>query len=279
MDVRPSPIAGKWYPADPDRLRESVDALLDSAPAEAPKGDVLGLLAPHAGHRYSGRIAASAFRLARGLPVDTVAVLSPMHHPYRDPLLTTAHEAYGTPLGAVPVDREAVEALSSRLRQTLGAGLARVKADPEHSLEIELPFLQRVLGSFRLVPVMLRAQTLQVARALSEALAATLQDRRVLLVASSDLSHFYSQSEAEKFDREMLDRIEAFDPQGVLAAEEQGTGYACGRGAIAVMLLAARILGATHSRVVDHGTSGDATGDYGSVVGYGAAVVWKEGAT
>lgn len=250
--------------------------MLDSAPAGPPDGDVLGLLAPHAGHRYSGRIAASAFRLARGMTVDTVAVLSPMHHPYPGPLLTTAHEAYGTPLGSVPVDEEAVKELSSRLRRALGAGLTRVEADPEHSLEIELPFLQRVLASFRLIPVMLRDQTAHVARALGEALADTVRGRPALLVASSDLSHFYSQSVAARLDREILDRVEGFDPQGLLAAEEQGKGYACGRGAVAAMLWAARGLGATHSRVVGYATSAEVTGDSGSVVGYGSAVIWKE---
>ena len=275
MNVRPSSIAGQWYPADPERLRQSVEAMLEAAPAVPREGKLIGLIAPHAGHIYSGRIAARAFRLARGLSVETVAVVSPMHFPYAEAVLTTGHEAYGTPLGVIPVDKEAVEAVRISLRASLGEELATVQADPEHSLEIELPFLQLVLGTFKLLPVMLRDQSVQIGRALGEALAAALKGRPALLVGSSDLSHFYQQREAEKFDRALLERVEAFDPQGVMLVEEQGKGFACGRGAIAAVLWAAQALGATRAQVVGYGTSGDITGDFESVVGYGAAAIWR----
>ncbi len=275
VDVRPSSIAGQWYPADPERLRQSVEAMLEAAPAAAMEGKLVGLIAPHAGHIYSGWVAARAFRLARGLSVETVAIVSPMHAPFRDAVLTTSHEAYGTPLGVIPVDKEAVEAVRSSLQESLGEELALVRADPEHSLEIELPFLQLVLGTFKLLPLMLRDQSVQIGRALGEALAAALKGRPALLVGSSDLSHFYPRREAEKLDRALLEQVEAFDPQGVLLAEEQGKGFACGRGAIAAVLWASRALGATRVQVVGYGTSGDVTGDFESVVGYGAAAIWK----
>ncbi|MBK5108657.1 MAG: AmmeMemoRadiSam system protein B, partial [Anaerolineales bacterium] len=143
-------------------------------------------------------------------------------------------------------------------------------------LEIELPFLQRVLSSeFDLLPVMVRDQTPKVVETLGRALAGVLVGRSAILVASSDLSHFYDQLQAEQLDGEMLSRVEAFDPLGVLQAEEEGKGFACGRNAIAAVLWAARELGANKVKVLNHATSGDVTGDYSGVVGYAAAIITR----
>ncbi len=275
LDVRPSPLAGQWYPATPDALARMVDEFLDRAQAALPSftGDVVGLVAPHAGYIYSGPVAAYAFAAVRGHAYDLVAVISPMHHPYGGPLLSTDHQAYATPLGTIPVDAQALNRLDETLRQTLGHGLRYLRNDPEHSLEIELPFLQRALAQpFRLLPVMVREQTRPVAEALGHALAEVLRGQNALLVASTDLSHYYPQPLAEVLDREMLRRIEAFDPVAVLQAEVEGKGFACGKGAVAAVMWAARDLGATQARVLHYATSGDTTGDYDAVVGYGAAV-------
>jgi AmmeMemoRadiSam system protein B len=205
-----------------------------------------------------------------------VAVISPMHHPHYAPVLTTAHSAYATPLGEIQVDDEALDRLQAELKTRLGVSLERVRRDSEHSLEIELPFLQRVLASFRLLPVMLLEQTPEVAEALGHALAAVLAGRNAVLVASSDLSHFYPRPVAEALDREMLARIAAFDPLAVMQAEEEGRGFACGRAAVAAVLWAARDLGANRVSLLRYATSGEVTGDNESVVGYGAAVIWQQ---
>lgn len=274
LDIRPSPIAGQWYPGDSRHLAESIDGYLEAAHLEPVKGKILGVVVPHAGHRYSGPVAGYAFAALRGMHPELVAVVSPMHYNYPQPLLTSAHEAYLTPLGEVPVDRLAVEQVDAALRGSLGSGLYPVRNDPEHSLEIELPFLQRSLsGPFSLLPIMVRDVRSAVTRRLGEALAQVLSGRNALLVASTDLSHFYSQETANMYDAEMLRRIESFDPQSVLDAEEEGKGYACGRGALAAVLWAAQALGADQVKVLHHATSGDVTGDYSQVVGYGAAVI------
>jgi len=277
MDARPSPIAGTWYPGSPAALKDSINRFLSAAVLDLPAGRIMGVIAPHAGHRYSGQVAAYAFNCLRGLQPDLVAVVSPMHHPYRAALLTTDHEAYRTPLGDVPVDREAVAALGEGVARRLGLELSPIRNDPEHALEIELPFLQSVLGSFRLLPVMVLDQETETARGLGLALGELLMGREALLVASSDLSHYYPQATAEELDEEMLRRIEAFDPERVMSAEEEGVGFACGRAAIAAVLWAARALGADRVRVLKHATSGEVTGDYDAVVGYGAAVIWHSG--
>ncbi|MBN2388739.1 MAG: AmmeMemoRadiSam system protein B [Anaerolineales bacterium] len=274
--VRPSPIAGTWYEGNASALARRVDEYLDQAELPELPGEVVAVIAPHAGYTYSGPVAGYAFAAVRGRRVDLAVVVSPMHQPYAEPLLTSAHASYATPLGEVPLDKEALAALDAALQADLGQGLTPVAYDREHSLEIELPFLQRALeGDFKLLPLMLRAQSAQISQGVGAALAEVLRGRNFLLVASTDLSHFYCQAEAVAYDQEMLRRVEAFDPTAVFAAEVEGKGYACGLGALTAVLWAAQGLGADTVRVLRHATSGDVTGDNASVVGYGAAVVLK----
>jgi|Deesub1362A_J573_1020465.scaffolds.fasta_scaffold03250_3 hypothetical protein len=277
LDIRPSPIAGTWYPGQAESLRRSVDGYLQAAQIEPLPGaaEIIGIIAPHAGHIYSGQVAAYAFRYLQGMQVDLAAVVSPLHHPYPGRVCTTAHSAYATPLGSVPVDTGALAALESHLPPELAP--LPIHNDQEHSLEIELPFLQRTLrGDFQLLPLMLRDQSTHTCQSLGHALAHVLRDRNALLVASTDLSHFYPAPMAERLDRRMLQLIESFDPQAVLAAEEQGIAFACGRAAVATVLWAAKELGATHCKVVHYAHSGHVTGDMSSVVGYGAAVIYRQ---
>jgi MEMO1 family protein len=277
LDIRPSPIAGQWYPGDPKRLSSNVDRYIDDATLPALEGDVVAIITPHAGHMYSGPVAGYAFATLHGLKPDLVAVVSPMHYPYNEPLLTTAHDAYETPLGIVPVDVEAVQSLNDMLEKELGYGLSRVRRDQEHSLEIELPFLQRVLKTeFKLLPVMVREQSPKVTHILGQCLAKVLSRHNAILVASTDLSHFYPQRIANELDETMLQCIESFDPEAVILAEEEGRGFACGRGALAAVLWAAKDLGADTVKILRHATSGDVTGDMSQVVGYGAAVVLRQ---
>lgn len=276
LDVRPSPIAGQWYEGNPKFLAQEMDDYLDHARLPELNGEVIAVIAPHAGHRYSGAVAGQAFAALRGRVPDLVAVISPMHHPYRQPLITTSHQAYATPLGAIQVDDDALTELDSALQAELGFGLARVPHDLEHSLEIELPFLQRALSSeWKLLPVMVRAQDPRVSMALGQALAKTLCGKNFALVASTDLSHFYSQQTALSLDTAMLHEIETFSPEGLFEAERAGRGYACGLAAVAAVMWAARELGADTVKILKHATSGDVTGDYSSVVGYGAAAILK----
>ncbi len=277
IDTRPSPIAGKWYPGEAARLAESVDRYISSAQIPSIEGKIIGIMVPHAGHLYSGPVAGFAFAALRGLSPELVVVVSPMHHPYFQPLLTSSHVAYGTPLGPVLLDKEALLMLDTQLREALGFGLAAVRNDPEHSLEIELPFLQRALANeFHLLPVMVRDQSARTTEALGHAIAKTVADKNCLLVASTDLSHFYPQKIANVLDAVILDEVEAFNPLGVLQADEEGKGFACGKGALAAMLWAAKDLGADRAQVLHHATSGDVTGDFEQVVGYGSAVVTRQ---
>jgi AmmeMemoRadiSam system protein B len=279
LDVRPSPIAGQWYEADPEMLARNVDEYLEEAQLPELDGEVIAVIAPHAGHTYSGVIAGYAFAALRSRSPDLVAVIAPMHHPYFEPLITTAHDAYSTPLGDIPVDKDAIVELDVILKSELGFGLSPVSNDKEHSIEIELPFLQRVFSSkqsgWKLLPVMVRAREPEVSQGLGKALAKVLRDKNFALVASTDLSHFYNHKTALNYDRTMLNEIESFNPEGAFDVERAGKGFACGLGAFTAVMWASRELGADKVKLLRHATSGDVTGDYSSVVGYASAVILK----
>ena len=269
-DVRPSPLAGQWYPACAAELTTMLDHFLAAVQRREMVGELLGLLAPHAGLRYSGPVAAHAYALLKGLGFDTVVVIGPMHHAIPGATLTSGHTDYQTPLGNVPIDHQIVERIGKNIP------LTRIRHDPEHSVEIELPFLQHLLApGFTLVPLMLRAQSVENAKLLGSVLVDALRDRHALLVASSDLSHFYPQDTAHSLDKLMLDRVVAMDAEGVVDYNESRTAFACGYGAIATVLNVLHNWNATHAEIVGYGTSGDVTGDLSGVVGYGAAAFWR----
>jgi len=277
LELRPSPIAGTWYPSSPERLARSIDHFLEEARLPELEGEVVAVIAPHAGHKYSGVTAGHAFRSVRGKSYPRVALLSPMHGYHPAPFLTSAHKGYQTPLGPVWIDREGLISLEKAMEARQLPGLTPLAHDGEHAVEIELPFLQRALAAeFRLMPLMVRTHRPDELRALGEALAETLAAYPALLVASTDLSHFFALPVANRLDAAILARVANFSPEEVLDAEEKGTGFACGVGALAAVLWAARALGATSVEIVHHSTSADQTGDESSVVGYGAAVILKK---
>ncbi len=268
--VRPSSIAGTWYPGTPDRLREHVRGFLDAAQVEPIDGRIVALVSPHAGHTYSGGVAAHAYRLVEGKHYNVVAIVAPNHRiPNYAPYLVTDHTAYWTPLGEVPLAEDLVAALDERL------GFSRVRRDEEHSLEIQLPFLQVALeDAFQLLPVMLNDRSAEACYALGDVLADVLRDQNALLVASTDLSHFYDAETAARLDGTVTNCIAAFDPEGLLEVLATGKGEACGGGPTAAVMLAARALGASHAKLLKYATSGDVTGDFYRVVGYAAAAIY-----
>ena len=270
-DIRRSVIAGSWYPGTKAELARTVDGFLANAKKEELGGELMGLIAPHAGYVYSGQVAAYAYKQLEGLDFPIVAVVSPVHRMFVGRLAVTAKRYYETPLGLVEVDGELVDALDEVV------GLNRVERDDEHSLEIQLPFLQRVLGRFKLLPVMMGDQSLPACRALGEALAGVLRGRRALLVASTDLSHFHPYDTAVRLDRVVLDHIEKFDPEGLALDLERGRCEACGGGPVIAVMLAAKALGANRARVLKYANSGDVTGDRWQVVGYVAGAIYKVG--
>jgi len=277
-DIRQSVIAGTWYPGQPDVLRRTLEGYLADAEKVELEGELKALISPHAGYAYSGPTAAYAYKqLEDGPAFDTVAVLSPLHQAYLGRFAVTKANYYETPLGLVEVDARLVEALGKEVT------LNRVGFDGEHSLEIQLPFLQQVLGTFTLLPVMLgepltRDRTLAACRELSAALAKLLRDRKALIVASTDLAHLYDYNDVVRHDRVIIELVERFDVEGLARALIEGRGQACGGAPVVTALLTAQALGANRAKVLHYTNSGDVTGNRrpGSyTVGYMAAAIYQ----
>ena len=249
-DIRPSPIAGQWYSDNPQILKQQLKSYLDGCHLPDIHGSIVAIISPHAGYIYSGGVAAHAFKAIRDLCPETVVIIAPMHHPYRSRFLTTAHTHYGTPLGSIMVDKQLVDNLREIMRTQYRLDLDQISNDPEHSLEIEIPFLQMIYQhKFTLLPVMVRDIDPQTCTCLGE---------------------------ANTLDDTMLSKITGLDVNGIYEAEMTGTGFACGAGAVMAAIVYAKLAGAHNGVLLAYGTSGDITGDRSSVVGYGAVAITKE---
>lgn len=265
--VRHSVIAGTWYPGDPRQLRAMLEGFLNEVPPQPFEGRLVGLISPHAGYIYSGQVAAFAYGQLRGKAFPKVVVVSPVHRMYTGEFATTDKAYYETPLGLIPVDTESVAAVERQVR------LNHVSQDMEHSLEIQLPFLQQVLGSFALTPIMMGDQEWDSAVRLGQALAQAIGEQSALLVASTDLSHFHRYEAAVQLDQVVLKHITAYDPEGLSRTLDAHGAEACGGGPVIAVMLAAQALGATRAVLLKYMNSGDVTGDHSSVVGYAAVAL------
>lgn len=270
-NVRRPIIAGTWYPGTKGDLESTIDDYLANVEGAPVEGQLIGLISPHAGYIFSGQVAAYAYKQLEGLSPEVVVVVSPVHRMYVGRFAVTDKAYYETPLGLIEIDSQLVEAVSDQV------SLSEVGQDNEHSLEIQLPFLQRVLGDFKLMPLMMGEQSLSSGLVLSQALATALKGKKALLVASTDLSHFHGYDTAVRLDRVALDHIEAYDPEGLAQAISRGQCEACGGGPVIAVMLAARELGADKAKVLKYTNSGDVTGDRIRVVGYMAGALYRKG--
>lgn len=273
-DIRHSPLAGRWYPADPRKLADAVDGYIQAATLPEIPGEMIALISPHAGHVYSGPVAGYGFSAIKGLQPDLIVILSPYHAFHPGAILTSAHEAYQTPLGLVPVNQAALQEISDRLHAKTGVALTWVRNDEEHAVEIQLPFFQRVLDQpFQIAPLMVRDQEAGLMKSLGELLADLPDQGKVLLTASTDLSHFHPAAKARLLDLTTIHQITALDPEGLYQAQDQGLGAACGLGPVACVIWAAKQQGPVQAWQLKYAHSGDITGDNSRVVGYTSAVI------
>ncbi len=278
--IRPPGVAGGFYPGDAAVLRQEVDRLLAQAQAPDIRAPVIALISPHAGYMYSGGVAAYGYSLLEGRDIKRVVVIAPSHLEAFPFASVYDGDAYETPLGSIPVDKEFAKKLarSSRLIRLSDRGHRVVRGRAEHSLEVQLPFLQRVLGEFTLVPVVMGDQTYETCRALGVALAKLIQEPGTLIVASSDLSHYHPYKQAVKLDHKVIQAIEDWDYLSLHRSLEQRVWEACGGGPIVAAMMAAERLGANEARVLKYANSGDVTGDHSRVVGYVSIALVKSAA-
>lgn len=275
MNVRKPAMAGSWYPGTAKELSAEIDGHLAAAGKSGQPGRPAALIVPHAGYMFSGPTAAWAYKNIEGKQAKIVIMVGPSHRAYFEGVAAFASGAWETPLGRADIDEElarAVIALDPDHIKDLPSAHAQ-----EHSLEIQLPFLQRVLEpGFRIVPLMMFDHSLPACRRLAKALAGAVGDRDdVLLLASTDLSHFHSDDKAKKLDRIVADNVARFDPERLAGDLASQRCEACGGGPMVAVMLAARELGADTAEVYRYQTSGDVTGDRGQVVGYLAAGIYK----
>ncbi len=271
--IRKSVIAGSWYPGKPDVLRSDIEGYLKNVQIDDFKGRVVGLVSPHAGYVYSGQVAAFSYKLVQGSQFDGVIVIGPSHRHYFKGASIYGGAGYETPLGVVPVDGN----LAEKILANAGGRISFISAahSQEHSVEIQLPFLQVALGEFSFVPIVMGIQTRGACEELADAISESIKDKNVLVVGSSDLSHFHGYDEAVSMDSIVIDYMDAMDAEGLLKSLEKGTCEACGGGPIAVTMMVAERLGAKQSKVLKYANSGDVTGDRRGVVGYAAAVFFE----
>ncbi len=266
--VRRAAVAGSWYPGSSEALGAEVDGYLEAASPGLPPGTVRGLVAPHAGLMYSGPIAAWAYRAVAADSFDVAVLVGPSHRVAFDGVALFPSGAWETPLGDAPIADDVGAAILAASPVVRASEVAHAR---EHSLEMQLPFLRRVLPAVPIVPLLMGLQMPETIASLAGALAAALAGRRALLVASSDLSHYLDSRAAARMDRQVLDLIAAFDDEGLVRLLRTRPDHACGGGPVAAVMQAARALGATGARVLRYGDSGDVSGDKSAVVGYMAA--------
>jgi AmmeMemoRadiSam system protein B/AmmeMemoRadiSam system protein A len=272
--VRQAGVAGSFYPADPKALSDMIDGMLAQASPPSISEHILAVVAPHAGYQYSGPVAAYAYAALKGHKFSRVVVVAPSHYESFNFTSVYDGDAYATPLGNVPVDKAFAEKLvkmSSTMRLS-SQGHEPTKAGAEHALEVQLPWLQRVLGDFQLVPIVMGDQSYENSRALGVALAKMIQGGDTLIVASSDLSHFHSYDDAVKIDHKTLNALQAWDYLSMSRNFETRTWEACGGAPIVAAMIAVEHMGGNQAQVLKYANSGDTAGDHSRVVGYSAEV-------
>jgi AmmeMemoRadiSam system protein B/AmmeMemoRadiSam system protein A len=263
-------VAGIFYPSDKKLLEQKLDGFLKETEGRAQKSStaLFGLISPHAGYDYSGKVAAVAYRQIAGKPYRTIFLLGPSHYVSFPGVSIYPYGAWETPLGKIPIDDQLAAALMEQ------CGFVRYQApafEREHSLEVQLPFLQKVLENFKIVPMVMGKLSGPELRALADYLTTRIEQNpgRVLIIASSDMSHYHPYHEATAMDKTTLKQIEAMDLRMLRKSLESGTGELCGSQAVTTLMRVAENIGA-RVKVLEYANSGDVTGDKTRVVGYGA---------
>jgi len=277
VKIRRPTQAGAFYEGDAEALRTQIEDcfLQEFGPKKHPKvnkrgpREIIGLVCPHAGYMFSGPVAANAYyELASDGKPDTVVIMGPNHTGYGSALAVVNEGFWRTPLGDVEVDGETANQI---VHETRVVDVDELAHRFEHSVEVQLPFLQYLYGSeFKFVPICFQMQDLDSAVEVGKALVEVLASKNAVVIASSDMTHYEPQGNAEAKDMAALKAVEAMDEKRFYSIIERQNVTACGYGPIAALITAAKGLGAKEAKLLCYKTSGDITGDYSSVVGYAA---------
>lgn len=271
MQIREPKVAGMFYPSNPNELKAQLHELFSNVKLSESFNEVAGLVSPHAGYIYSGKIAASAFKTVENKKFKKIIVISPSHREYFPGISIYSGDAYGTPLGNIEVNKELREEIVSK-DSLLFSGIEGHRY--EHALEVQLPFLQIVQEDFSLIPMVIGDQRKEFMFRLADILTDVI-DEDTLLVSSSDLSHFYTKSQAKILDSRVADDINEFKYEQLQSDLDNKRCEACGGGGIVALLKSLKNKNYRKAKVIAQADSGDITGDNSEVVGYLAAVVYN----
>ena len=281
---RPPAVAGQFYPIDPAKLISMIEwAFKSTGSPSIPKPNlsgprkIKGLMVPHAGYMYSGPTAAKAYQtLAEDGAPETFIIIGPNHTGLGGPISLMKKGVWETPLGEVEIDSEISTLIGERCEL---AEEDFVSHRFEHSIEVQIPFLQAIYGeNFRIVPIIMLAQDLQSSRLLGRAIldAVTSSKKDAVIIASSDLTHYEPQIEARRKDSFVLHALESMSEEAVYKRVVELNISMCGYGPVMTMLIGSKLLGGKRVVILDYRTSGDVTGDFSAVVGYASAAVYSE---
>ncbi len=265
--LRPAVFAGQLYERDPAKLAALVDGYLAAAaPASLPAGRLVGLIAPHAGYIYSGRTAAAAYALLKGRAVDTVVIIGPSHRDAFEGASIWPDGGFETPLGTARVDA----AMAKEIAKASGFRFRPEAFAEEHSVEVQVPFVQRVLPNAAIVPIVMGFQTRDTIRTLAAALTKACRGKSVVIVASTDMSHFLPKDKAQATDAATAALVHDLKTEALIRKVEAGENILCGGGPVAALLLVAEKAGEPRAEIL---ARTDSSGFGGPVVGYFAAAV------
>jgi len=266
--IRKSLLAGPWYQSDPEKLTRHIDYFLQNVKIDAfPAGEIFAIIAPHAGYAYSGQVAAYAYKLVQGKDYESVVILSPSHRYGFEGCSIYLKGGYETPLGIAAVD----EALAEEISKATGFSYIAKAHKEEHAVEIQVPFVQKTLPQAKIVPIVMGYPRKNTILRLANGLKKVLVDRKALIIASTDLSHFFSKNDANARDKETIGLIKDFKINALIKKCERGENIMCGCGPIIATLLLAQKKATVE--ILQYADSSKVTRDEDSVVGYLAAAL------
>lgn len=267
--VREPVVAGQFYPESEDALRRAVNGLIDP---NAKKEDAIGVVSPHAGYIYSGLVAGSVFSAIK--PKKRCVILGPNHTGLGETFGLDKNDSWETPLGKIGVDKVLADAIMSNCGYVKSDSLSH---QHEHSIEVQLPFLQVLQKDFKIVPITVSFADLSIYKKVGRAIADSIKTLKitedVLIIASSDMTHYEPYETAKKKDSIAIDAMLALDETKLAAKISEFDITMCGYAPAAIMISAAKELGARHAKLIKYQTSGETSGDYSSVVGYAGITI------
>jgi AmmeMemoRadiSam system protein B len=272
--VRAPSVAGMFYTKNPEKLSSEISQLFEKIHPLALQGNIIALISPHAGYMYSGLTAAYGYKTLEQKNIETAIIVAPSHFEFYENVSVYPGKSYATPLGEVEIAHDLRSLLLKENKNIIADEIGHRK---EHAIEVQLPFLQLLFGNrIKILPIVIGNQSRENCFSLGETLAKISKDKSIVLIASSDLSHYYSTEIANELDEKFIDCVKHFDEEKLMMKIENNETEGCGGGCVVAILHAAKLLGATQTRILHHCNSGDVTGQRERVVGYMSAVVTKK---